>query len=401
MISFSWHYLDGDGVNKDYVKANKYFERAAELGESFSKVQLLRGFQTKLNKRKKKVSDHFILYLDIMGYQNNIKKHTENQYLNKINNFINYINHNQANVKDLYNFFMSKPMHIKTKIFSDNIVIAIKKTSKELDNILSLDFLIKLSAIFEFDGFLENDIIIRGSITSGNLYMTSKFIFGDGLIKGYFLEDKVADYPRIVVDNKVADYIMNNKASEYIYTVDKPISEIKKFFLKLMENLKSTELYKENNYELQSLVKKYCNVIELLENYNPNDKLDSSNKEKIYALLKGWLEELESEQTNIFMEHENIYFVNHLFMALNTRLYPFEMIRLLLRKYKLRIEANLDMAMQNTNKNYSLCRGYEISNELEFQKIYKVWDKFCKLANYYNYYCDLFPGFLDEYKISY
>lgn len=313
-----------------------------------------------------------------MGYQNNIKKHTENQYLNRINDFIKYIYHNQTDVKNLYNFFTLKPIHIKTKIFSDNIVTAIKKTDNELDNLLSLDFLIKLAVMFEFEGFLEDDIIIRGSITSGNLYMTSKYIFGEGLIKGYFLEDKVADYPRIVVDSEVADYLTNSKVSEYIDTIDKPISEIKNFFLRLMKNLKATELYKENNYELQSLVRNYCGAIKLLDNYDLNDRLNSNNREKIYALFKEWLKEIENEQTNMFISHDGIYFINHLFMALNTRLYPFETIQRLLLKYKLRIEANLDLAMRDTKKDYSLYQGYEISDDLEFQKMYKVWDKFCK-----------------------
>jgi hypothetical protein len=232
--------------------------------------------------------------------------------------------------------------------------------------------------MFEFEGFLEDDIIIRGSITSGNLYMTSKYIFGEGLIKGYFLEDKVADYPRIVVDSEVADYLTNSKVSEYIDTIDKPISEIKNFFLRLMKNLKATELYKENNYELQSLVRNYCGAIKLLDNYDLNDRLNSNNREKIYALFKEWLKEIENEQTNMFISHDGIYFINHLFMALNTRLYPFETIQRLLLKYKLRIEANLDLAMRDTKKDYSLYQGYEISDDLEFQKMYKVWDKFCK-----------------------
>lgn len=66
-------YLNGEEVNKDNAKANEYFERAAELGEPFSKVQLLREVQTKLNKRKKSVSDPWILW-DIKTISKNIPR---------------------------------------------------------------------------------------------------------------------------------------------------------------------------------------------------------------------------------------------------------------------------------------------------------------------------------------
>ncbi|XOQ42887.1 MAG: hypothetical protein ACFWTN_00280 [Clostridium sp.] len=48
-------------------------------------------------------------------------------------------------------------------------------------------------------------LFIRGSITIGSLYMDNRigYIFGSGLITAYSLENNIAIYPRIIIDEPV------------------------------------------------------------------------------------------------------------------------------------------------------------------------------------------------------
>lgn len=49
-------------------------------------------------------------------------------------------------------------------------------------------------------------ILIRGSIVSGKLYCDETFIFGEGLITAYCLENDEAIYPRIIIQNEIIEH---------------------------------------------------------------------------------------------------------------------------------------------------------------------------------------------------
>jgi hypothetical protein len=46
----------------------------------------------------------------------------------------------------------------------------------------------------------EYGVFIRGSIVKGNLYTNKNFLFGNGLISAYEIENELAVYPRIIVE---------------------------------------------------------------------------------------------------------------------------------------------------------------------------------------------------------
>ena len=58
---------------------------------------------------------------------------------------------------------------------------------------------------------------MRGGISIGQLFIDDVMVWGDALLTSYYLEDKVANYPRIIIDKSVVDEIIqDNKLSEYM-----------------------------------------------------------------------------------------------------------------------------------------------------------------------------------------
>jgi len=82
----------------------------------------------------------------------------------------------------------------KTRIttFSDNVVIS--QTMHRLSPILLIELgVIQIAALL--DG-----ILLRGGVTIGDIIHEEEVVFGPGLNRAYELESKVADKPRIVLD---------------------------------------------------------------------------------------------------------------------------------------------------------------------------------------------------------
>lgn len=59
--------------------------------------------------------------------------------------------------------------------------------------------------------------LLRGGISIGQLFIDDVMVWGDALLKAYYLEDKIVNYPRIIIDKNVADEIMDEKQlNEYL-----------------------------------------------------------------------------------------------------------------------------------------------------------------------------------------
>lgn len=84
---------------------------------------------------------------------------------------------------------------------------------------------------------LDNNVIIRGGIAIGKLRHTQTEIFGPAMNEAYYLESKIARYPRIVIyedtvndylkkmadsdyDKKMLESILRKDANEHIYYLD-------------------------------------------------------------------------------------------------------------------------------------------------------------------------------------
>jgi len=196
-------YLEGESVRKDFERGKIYLEQAAKQDNPSAKMLLLQlsGWRDmELDDNKRNVREHYILYLDILGYQSNIEKHGENWYLKLMDNFLSGVIEGAQSGMQLKNpLFANKKITPQVKIFSDNIIIAVEKMAKEEDNLIVVQFLMELASDIQYTGIANVDIVIRGSFSCGPLHISDKYVFGSGLINAYLLEEKKAGYPRIVV----------------------------------------------------------------------------------------------------------------------------------------------------------------------------------------------------------
>lgn len=158
------------------------------------------------------VTNHIILFLDVMGYKSHIKSFgtdidKQNQYLKKIHNlmedlsgFITYRNEYIDKNLDSYNCL--KLTRFQWITFSDNIMFfAPYKDDVDAGN-LTYNLLYGLSEFFM--QYEMEDIFLRGGLTRGKLYFDNDlhFVFGSGLVKAYELEGE-AFAPRIKLDESL------------------------------------------------------------------------------------------------------------------------------------------------------------------------------------------------------
>ena len=157
------------------------------------------------------LNEYYILYVDILGYKNKmdrLKNDSKGQsgFLNEINDI----------VQDCYKREHEKRKRnspIKVKVFSDNIIFAIKVLSNEYFNNKNIEKLCSIASRMQEMFLKKYRILFRGSITRGQLYIDEHFVFGQGIIDAYILENNFALYPRIIIDKKIENspYIVNSK----------------------------------------------------------------------------------------------------------------------------------------------------------------------------------------------
>ena len=129
------------------------------------------------------------------------------------------------NFKKLY--MNTYNVQIFTKIFSDNIVIAIAKEDDIQLNAITKTLIIELAAYIQVLA-LDYSLLTRGSIVIDDFYIDDIFVYGKALTKAYALENTVAIYPRIIVaaedacDLRESNYIREylNKDFDGIYYLD-------------------------------------------------------------------------------------------------------------------------------------------------------------------------------------
>lgn len=87
---------------------------------------------------------------------------------------------------------IEKGLDIRVSTFSDNVVIS------QLPGANTPQLLMQL-AIWQL-GAAINGFLMRGGVTIGDLVHEDEAVFGPGLNRAYYLESKIAMYPRIVLD---------------------------------------------------------------------------------------------------------------------------------------------------------------------------------------------------------
>lgn len=140
----------------------------------------------------------FVAYLDILGFENFVmgNVHAPNQkivdYFELINNAVGELN--QSELKS----------EIGSLIISDSVILSIKKTSDNVNNIQLLRELCTAIRKIQFKLALAG-IWMRGGVSSGHAYFSStkSQIVGPAYIDAYKLERQIAVFPRVILDSRI------------------------------------------------------------------------------------------------------------------------------------------------------------------------------------------------------
>lgn len=146
-------------------------------------------------------STHVIAYIDMLGTTSKIKASSSGNALLQIKQIY-------EQMIGIYSTGAMADEHIKTKVFSDNIIIARETSTVDQTVSVNLGQMIGLAAAFQFRAMISG-WPVRGGITVGNLYMDDIFVWGTGLLRAYELESKIAITPRIVIDPNLESEILD------------------------------------------------------------------------------------------------------------------------------------------------------------------------------------------------
>lgn len=163
---------------------------------------------SKEDRRVEPIKKYYIAYFDLIGYKSFFKTHPD-----KVETFLKVIHEAIQNVYEYLEEVHSSPivgglsqMFIRTKVFSDNILLCLETGTTPLEYSRFLTFM-SIVADIQQNFILQYDLFLRGGITIGTLSFNDDFIFGQGLIDAVALEER-AVYPRIIIETAVMDYVL-------------------------------------------------------------------------------------------------------------------------------------------------------------------------------------------------
>lgn len=135
-----------------------------------------------------------VAYVDLLGTSEAIKNDVNDSNLYSMNYIL------QAALDMCSDKHLSHA-EVKVKSFSDNIVFSTELPDdiEELERNARIHNIVELCAYFQIAAF-GRGIATRGGITIGPFFCNNIFVWGKALLRAYHLENKVAVYPRIVLD---------------------------------------------------------------------------------------------------------------------------------------------------------------------------------------------------------
>lgn len=147
----------------------------------------------------RKAEIYIVAYLDLLGVTNRINsKEQQKLEMNKLHNLYTFSMNTTKEIQ------IEENKDIKFKIFSDNIIIAKKLSSEKEQRVRDIRSLLMCTG--HFQELAASDSVgwmLRGGITIGELFIDDVMVWGEALVKAYYLEDKVANYPRVIIDDNV------------------------------------------------------------------------------------------------------------------------------------------------------------------------------------------------------
>lgn len=153
----------------------------------------------------------FVVFLDVLGFKNMVKNEKS-----KIERYLDIV---YREIEKLKNIDIKKD--INNIVISDSIILSVDTKTSCKENIKIFSHLCLFVALVQEALALEN-IWLRGAISFGDIFFDEKRkqIIGQGYINAYLLEEKQAIYPRVIIDNRIINFLEQNSSKELIKSVN-------------------------------------------------------------------------------------------------------------------------------------------------------------------------------------
>lgn len=223
--------------------------------------------------------NRLVAFIDLLGFKN-----TVNNSLTSDNIRLDILHALKQNER-LYNenygegLLNGSNSGIEVMFFSDSFVISYP------ENYPGALALLLLELIWQAFDIANNNFLVRGGVTYGQLYHKGNICFGPAMNAAYELESKYAKYPRIIVDDVVMNMITNFKLpynskefeENFIKNLVKKDPKDNKLFLDYLSQRSecdSTQIYydvlKKIKNNIEKNLEKYGDKI--LESYRIREK---------------------------------------------------------------------------------------------------------------------------------
>lgn len=224
---------------------------------------------------KKKTSSCYVAYFDILGYRDFLKDPEANEY-----ELLSSIKQEFETLSALNDDPAIKVEGLRTKSFSDNVVLVLE-TSEDESEIVSFRFLVILLCTIQLLFLEQHNLLIRGSVVFGDVYIDDSMVFGKGLVEAVETEEKKSVFPRIVIDASIGKRLGEKAFTlPYIKTDEDNEHYIDYFgFIEIyQERFRQASCVQNIRDSLASMVRRYCR-------FSPNvkDPKTIAAKERVIA----------------------------------------------------------------------------------------------------------------------
>lgn len=159
--------------------------------------------------------DCYVAFLDILGFENLVRSKRKDSR-EKIDEYFKIIKDAIKILKQV-----TAKRDIGVIVISDSVILSVRKSSDRYENIEILRQLLIVIRYIQFNLALSN-VWLRGGVSSGEAYFSpaENQIVGPAYIDAYNLENKIAIYPRVVIDSKLIKELGCESANELINEVN-------------------------------------------------------------------------------------------------------------------------------------------------------------------------------------
>lgn len=148
----------------------------------------------------------YVAFLDVLGFKEMIKTKSC-EYIYEV-----FSKEFKQKIKQIYlgTTLVSDVSNVEMKVMSDSICFYIDSNIKN-----SLFALVCATAHFQNELLcFEDPVLTRGAIVYGDIFSEDDIIYGPAFVDAYLKEEKLAKYPRIILDEGLIEKAESNSDNE-------------------------------------------------------------------------------------------------------------------------------------------------------------------------------------------